>query len=224
VKIKKSRRGEAKSCIAPLPGSFVTKGRVIRVAPPLFVCAFLYLLSLHLLPSALRARLESLSRKCGLWPNHTEHPATSRPIHRAYVDGFFTDKTDVTNAQFAAFVKATGYITIAEKTPTAEEFPGAPPENLYAGGIVFSPPNHPVKTTCAGLPAVTSRMPIINPVSLNLLRRMRNCCSVPSINSFISTVMLWSRNSCFSLVYRISAAFGSQPVMSSRLSCPTIFT
>ncbi len=68
----------------------------------------------------------------------------SRPIHRVYVDGFFMDKTDVTNAQFAEFVKATGYITIAEKTPTSEEFPGAPPENLYAGGVVFSPPNHAV--------------------------------------------------------------------------------
>lgn len=68
----------------------------------------------------------------------------SRPIHRVYVDGFFMDKTDVTNAQFAAFVKATGYITVAEKTPTPEDFPGAPPENLYAGGVVFSPPNHAV--------------------------------------------------------------------------------
>ncbi|MGB9508902.1 MAG: SUMF1/EgtB/PvdO family nonheme iron enzyme, partial [Candidatus Acidiferrum sp.] len=56
----------------------------------------------------------------------------SRPIHRVYVDGFFMDKTDVTNAQFAAFVKATGYVTVAEKTPAAEDFPGAPPENLYA--------------------------------------------------------------------------------------------
>jgi formylglycine-generating enzyme required for sulfatase activity len=68
----------------------------------------------------------------------------SRPIHRVYVDGFFIDKTDVTNTQFVEFVKATGYITIAEKTPTPEEFPGAPPENLYAGGVVFSPPSHAV--------------------------------------------------------------------------------
>jgi formylglycine-generating enzyme len=68
----------------------------------------------------------------------------SRPIHRVYVDGFFMDKTDVTNAQFAEFVKATGYVTIAEKTPTQAEFPDAPPENLYAGGVVFSPPNHAV--------------------------------------------------------------------------------
>ncbi len=68
----------------------------------------------------------------------------SRPIHRVYVDGFFMDKTDVTNAQFAAFVKATGYVTIAEKTPSAADFPGAPPENLVAGGVVFSPPGHQV--------------------------------------------------------------------------------
>jgi len=39
----------------------------------------------------------------------------ARPIHRVYVDSFFMDKTDVTNAEFAKFVKATGYVTIARK-------------------------------------------------------------------------------------------------------------
>jgi sulfatase modifying factor 1 len=68
----------------------------------------------------------------------------SRPIHRVYVDGFFMDKTDVTNGQFREFIKATGYVTIAERTPRAEDFPGAPPENLVAGSVVFSPPSHPV--------------------------------------------------------------------------------
>ena len=68
----------------------------------------------------------------------------SRPIHRVYVDGFFMDKTDVTNGQFTEFVKATGYVTIAEKTPTPAEFPSAPPENLVAGAVVFSPPDHEV--------------------------------------------------------------------------------
>jgi len=71
----------------------------------------------------------------------------SRPIHRVYVDGFFIDKTDVTNAEFAAFVKATGYVTVAEKAPTAEEFPGAPPENLVAGSVVFAPPKTAVPLT-----------------------------------------------------------------------------
>ncbi|HJS75637.1 MAG TPA: SUMF1/EgtB/PvdO family nonheme iron enzyme, partial [Vicinamibacteria bacterium] len=37
-----------------------------------------------------------------------------------------------------------GYVTVAEKTPTAEDFPGAPPENLVAGSVVFTPPDHPV--------------------------------------------------------------------------------
>jgi len=68
----------------------------------------------------------------------------ARPIHRVYVDAFFMDKTDVTNAQFAAFVKATGYVTVAERKPRAEDFPDAPPENLVAGSVVFSAPDHPV--------------------------------------------------------------------------------
>lgn len=68
----------------------------------------------------------------------------ARPVHRVYVDGFFMDKTDVTNAEFAKFVKATGYITVAERPPKAEDFPGAPPENLVPGSVVFSPPDHPV--------------------------------------------------------------------------------
>jgi formylglycine-generating enzyme len=68
----------------------------------------------------------------------------ARPIHRVYVDGFFMDATPVTNAQFAMFVAATGYVTVAERRPRAEDFPGAPPEILVAGSIVFSPPDHPV--------------------------------------------------------------------------------
>jgi formylglycine-generating enzyme required for sulfatase activity len=68
----------------------------------------------------------------------------ARPIHRVYVDGFWMDATEVTNAQFEAFVKATGYVTIAEQTPKAEDFPGAPPENLVAGSVTFSPPDSPV--------------------------------------------------------------------------------
>ena len=68
----------------------------------------------------------------------------SRPVHRVYVDGFWMDKTDVTNGEFAKFVKATGYITVAERKPRAEDFPGAPPENLVAGSVVFSPPDHEV--------------------------------------------------------------------------------
>ena len=48
----------------------------------------------------------------------------ARPIHRVYVDAFFIDKTDVTNAEFAKFVKATGYVTIAESKPRPEDSSG----------------------------------------------------------------------------------------------------
>jgi formylglycine-generating enzyme required for sulfatase activity len=68
----------------------------------------------------------------------------ARPIHRVYVDGFWMDATEVTNEAFAQFVAATGYVTIAERAPRAEDFPGAPPENLVAGAVVFSPPDRAV--------------------------------------------------------------------------------
>ncbi len=76
-----------------------------------------------------------------------EHPA-----HRVRVDGFWMDRTDVTNVQFRDFVDATGYATTAEKTPTVEDIlryarPGTPPprkEDLVAGSLVFTPPDHPV--------------------------------------------------------------------------------
>lgn len=67
------------------------------------------------------------------------------PIHRVHVDPFWMDATEVTNAQFAKFVEATGYKTIAEIAPTKEEFPTAPPENLVAGSTVFAPTPQKVK-------------------------------------------------------------------------------
>jgi len=63
----------------------------------------------------------------------------ARPVHRVYVDGFWMDATDVTNNEFAKFVKATRYVTVAERVPTKEQFPTAPPENLVAGSVVFTP-------------------------------------------------------------------------------------
>jgi formylglycine-generating enzyme len=70
--------------------------------------------------------------------------ADARPVHRVYVDGFWMDKTEVTNAEFARFTKATGHVTVAERKPRAEDFPGAPPENLVAGSVVFTPTAQPV--------------------------------------------------------------------------------
>src|SRR5207248_7460837 len=69
----------------------------------------------------------------------------SQPVHRVYVDGFWMDATSVTNAQFEKFVKATNYVTIAERKPTKEEFPTAPEENLVAGAVVFAPTDQEVR-------------------------------------------------------------------------------
>lgn len=66
------------------------------------------------------------------------------PVHRVYVDGFWMDATEVTNAEFARFVTATGYVTVAERKPTADELPGVPMELLVEGSAVFTPATAPV--------------------------------------------------------------------------------
>ncbi len=71
-----------------------------------------------------------------------------QPVHRVRVAGFWLDRTEVTNAQFRAFVDATGHITTAEKPPELEQImsqvpPGTPPpspEQLVPGSLVFTPP------------------------------------------------------------------------------------
>ena len=63
-----------------------------------------------------------------------------KPIHEVTVDGFWMDTYEVTNEEFEKFVKATGYVTIAERKPRQEDFPDAPPEALVPGSIVFTPP------------------------------------------------------------------------------------
>jgi formylglycine-generating enzyme required for sulfatase activity len=68
----------------------------------------------------------------------------ARPIHRVAVDGFWADVTEVTNDAYARFVAATGYVTMAERAPTREEFPDAPADMLVPGSVVFAPPPGPV--------------------------------------------------------------------------------
>ncbi|WP_232835005.1 formylglycine-generating enzyme family protein [Pleomorphovibrio marinus] len=74
------------------------------------------------------------------------------PAHRVKVDGFWMDETEVTNAQFAAFVDATGYVTIAEQKPDWEEIkkqlppgtPKPPDEVMVAASLTFTPPDRRV--------------------------------------------------------------------------------
>ena len=68
-----------------------------------------------------------------------EMPDT-RPVRLVTVDGFWMDRTPVTNAQFAAFVQATGFVTVAERQPDPEDYPGAPREALVPGSPVFVAP------------------------------------------------------------------------------------
>ncbi len=81
-----------------------------------------------------------------------------QPIHRVRVDGYWIDRTEVTNAAFSRFVEATGYVTTAEKKPDVDELmkqlpPGTPRPNeddLVAASLVFSPPNRPVPLNNVG--------------------------------------------------------------------------
>ncbi len=68
----------------------------------------------------------------------------ARPIHPVELDGFWIDRTPVTNAQFAQFAGEARYVTVAERRPDPRDFPGVPPEALVPGAIVFSPPDEPV--------------------------------------------------------------------------------
>src|ERR1700733_10875540 len=66
------------------------------------------------------------------------------PVHRVSVSSFFMDVHEVTNAEFAEFVKETGYITTAERMPRKEDYPDVPGEKLVMGSAVFCPPSSPV--------------------------------------------------------------------------------
>jgi sulfatase modifying factor 1 len=66
------------------------------------------------------------------------------PVHEVGVDGFWMDCYEVTNERFARFVEATGYKTLAERPPNPADYPGAPPENLVPGSMLFRKSAGPV--------------------------------------------------------------------------------
>lgn len=72
-----------------------------------------------------------------------EYPEEA-PAHRVAVDGFWIDRTCVTNSQFANFVDATGYVTFAERPAKAEDYTDATPDQLKPASAVFAPPSGPV--------------------------------------------------------------------------------
>ena len=94
----------------------------------------------------------------GVFTMGTDHPEgrpDERPAHKVKVGDFQIARTEVTNAQFAAFVEATGYLTTAErpidwavlKKQVPEGTPKPPDEVLVPGALIFTPPDGPVETT-----------------------------------------------------------------------------
>jgi formylglycine-generating enzyme len=72
------------------------------------------------------------------------HYREEAPAHRVVVDGFAMAATTVTNADYARFVAATGYITVAERPLDRADYPGALVEDLVPGSLVFSMTSGPV--------------------------------------------------------------------------------
>jgi formylglycine-generating enzyme len=67
-----------------------------------------------------------------------------RPVHEAVVESFWMDRHPVTNAEFRRFVKATGYVTWAERAPVPGDYPDADPNLLVPGSLVFRKTRGPV--------------------------------------------------------------------------------
>jgi formylglycine-generating enzyme required for sulfatase activity len=67
------------------------------------------------------------------------HYPEEAPRHLVQVDGFWMDRAPVTNAEFAAFVEATGHVTSAEIAPNPADYPGALPEMCKPGSLLFTP-------------------------------------------------------------------------------------
>jgi formylglycine-generating enzyme required for sulfatase activity len=73
-----------------------------------------------------------------------KHYPEEVPSHAVAVDGFWIDRTPVTNRQFKEFVRSTGYVTFAEVAPDRRSYPDALPHMIFAGSLVFTPPRRPV--------------------------------------------------------------------------------
>jgi sulfatase modifying factor 1 len=74
----------------------------------------------------------------------TNHMDDAQPVHEVEIKGFWMDRTDVTNEEFARFVTATGYVTIAERPLDPKEFPNLESDELAPGSVVFTPPARPI--------------------------------------------------------------------------------
>lgn len=81
------------------------------------------------------------------WMGSSEHYPEEGPARQVQVSPFAIDIAPVTNADFAEFVSATGYITLAERSPDPKLYPGADPALLKPGSSLFFRPSRPVPPT-----------------------------------------------------------------------------
>ena len=73
-----------------------------------------------------------------------DHYPEEAPAHSVTVGGFWMDRHTLTNAEFARFVRKTGHVTVAERSPDPADYPGAKPELLVPASTVFVAPPHRV--------------------------------------------------------------------------------
>ncbi len=95
------------------------------------------------MPPAVLSRLVPIPAGRFLMGADDSYPEEA-PAHLVDVDAFAIEAHPVTNAQFAAFVAATGHVTIAENRPDPADYPHADPAMLFAGSAVFRPTRGPV--------------------------------------------------------------------------------
>jgi len=97
-------------------------------------------------PVGIRRRVKGMARVTGgefLMGSADFYPEEG-PVRRVAVDGFLLDEHPVMVAEFRAFVKATGYVTVAERPLDPAQYPGADPGLLCPGSLVFHQPRGPV--------------------------------------------------------------------------------
>ena len=80
----------------------------------------------------------------GIFKMGSEEFPDAKPVHTVTVSSFLMDVHEVTNEEFDEFVKATNYVTIAERPLDPKDFPGVPADKLVPGSAVFVPPVHKV--------------------------------------------------------------------------------
>ena len=105
----------------------------------------------HVPPEVLRTAAENAPFENMVWiPGGTflmgsdHHYLEEAPVHSVKVSGFWMDTKLVTIAKFRKFVEETDYLTVAERVPDAAQYPGAMPEMLVPGSVVFRQPNERV--------------------------------------------------------------------------------